>query len=281
MAPALINVFEYVDFRKFLEDYHARRQAQDRTYTRSRLCNELGLPNTRSFFNDVVKGSRVLSKTYVERFVRAFGMDADEARYFRVMVDFNQSSNPHERELYFDQLVSLNRTPSRAVNPDEYEFYRHWHHTTIFSLLDVIEFRDDYAALAKRVLPSIPVTKARESIKLLQKLNLIAPREDGVWKPVAKTLDAGRYVRNELVKQYQLQCLELSKEAMLIDHRAPRNFSTVTLSVSRKGLERIERKLQQFKSEARAIAHREEDPADRVYQLNIQLFPQALPGGDS
>jgi hypothetical protein len=47
--------------------------------------------------------------------------------------------------------------------------------------------------------------------------------------------------------------------------------------VSKEGCALIEKKLQKFKAEARSIAHREAAPADRVYQLNIQYFPQALP----
>jgi uncharacterized protein (TIGR02147 family) len=270
-------VFEYVDFRKFLEDYQARRQAADKRFTRSRFCRELGLPNTRSYFNDIVKGTRPLTKSAVERFVQTLELDEDSARYFRVLVDFNQSEDPGEREMLFDQLVSLNRTPKRFVQPEEYEFYRHWHHTTVFSLLDVLDFREDYAALAKRVLPPISAAQARASVALLKKLELIRRDESGAWKPVAKTLDAGSYVQNALVQQYQMQCLELAKRAMLLDSPHARNFSTVTLSVSAQGLAQIEKKLQKFKAEARAIAHREPDPADRVIQLNIQMFPQSVP----
>lgn len=281
MAPHALNVFDFVDFRMFLKDYQAQRQAVDTSFTRSRFCRELGLPNTRSFFNDIVKGTRPLSKTYVERFVIALEMNENEAQYFRVLVEFNQSEIPRERELLFDRLVSLNNTPKRLISPEEYEFYRHWHHTTIFSLLDVLEFRDDYAALAKRIFPPVSAAQARASITLLKKLGLIHKREDGVWKPTAKTLDSGPYVRNELVQQYQLQCLELSKRAIIRETRVPRNFSTLTLSISRESGALIEDKLQKFKSEVRAIAHRETAPADRVYQLNIQYFPQSLPEVES
>lgn len=277
MSPQISSIFEFADFRKFLEDYQMRRQAADKSFTRSRFCKELGLPNTRSFFNDIVKGIRPLSKTYVERFVLALSMNEEEAQYFRILVDFNQSELPRERELLFDQLVSLNRTPSRFVSSDEYEFYRHWHHSTVFSLLDVLDFTDDYAGLAKRIFPPITVAQARESVALLQKLGLVHLTGAGLWKPTAKTLDSGSYVQSELIRQYQLQCLELSKRAMLLDHREARNFSTITLSISKEGCELIEKKLQKFKSEARSIAHREAAPADRVYQLNIQYFPQALP----
>lgn len=277
MTPQVSNLFEFADFRKFLEDYHARRQEQDASFTRMRFCADLGLPNTRSFLSDVIAGRRTLSKTYVDRFVRALRMDEDEAQYFRVLVDFNQCSHDKERELLFEQLVSLNRTPRKFVPPEHYEFYSHWHHTAVFAMLQVEPFAGDYAALAKALFPSITARQARDSVALLSRLGLISEHDGGVWKATDRTLDTGRNVKDELVKQYQLQCLELAKKILLLgpDPRATRTFSTVTLSVSREASRLISKKIQKFKSEVSAIAHREEAPADRVYQLNIQYYPQS------
>jgi uncharacterized protein (TIGR02147 family) len=273
--PQLSNIFEFADFRKFLEDYQQKRKGQDKSFTRSKFCKELGLPNTRSYFHDIISGSKILSKTYVERFIQALRMDEDEGQYFRILVDFNQSTYDKERELLFDQLISLNRTPKKFVDPKEYEFYRHWYHTAIFSLMEVCDFDSDYSELAKWVYPPITQNQAKTSIVLLEKLGLIRKNSQGYWKATAKTLDSGRYVKNELIKQYQLQCLELAKKNLLIDQKGVRNFSTVTLSISQSACLLIEKKLQKFKSEVRAIAHKETDPADRIYQLNIQYFPQS------
>jgi uncharacterized protein (TIGR02147 family) len=277
MNPQASNLFEFADFRRFLEDYQAKRQAVDKSFTRSRFCAELGLPNTRSYFNDIVNGRKPLTKNYVERFVRATRMDEEETQYFRVLVDFNQCEYDKERELLFEQLVVLNRTPKKFVDPAQYEFYRRWYHTAVFSVLEVHAFRGNHADLAKRVYPPITPGQAQESIALLKKLGLIQRNAQGVWKATDKTLDTGRYVRDELIKQYQLQCLELAKKILLLEHEAKgaRNFSTVTLSISGEASRLIEKKLQKFKAEVRAIAHREDVPADRVYQLNIQYFPQS------
>ena len=277
MIPPVIRLFDYIDFRRFLEDYQAARQASDPAYTRARLCKDLGLPNTRSYFNDIVKGSKPLTKTYVDRFARVLGMDDEEELYFRELVAFGQAYNDKERELSFDKLIALNKTPKKLVDPGHYDFYKRWHHTAVFSVLDVHDFTGDFAELAKRIYPAITPGQARESIDLLKRLGLIHKTASGAWKATDKTLDAGRYVKNELVKQYQLQCLDLAKRTMLMEHdpKGAKNFSTVTLSVSKHGFRLIEQKLQKFKSEVRAIAHRETEPADRVYQLNIQYFPQS------
>lgn len=277
MIPQVTNLFEFADYRKFLADYHAARQNVEQSFTRMRFCADVGLPNTRSFFSDIIAGRRPLSKTYVERVIRALRMDEEESQYFRVLVDFNQTGNDKERELLFEQLVSLNRTPRKFVQADQYAFYSTWYHTAVFSVLDVVRFRDDFVDLAKRVYPAITPKQARASINLLAKLGLIQRGVDGIWKAAERTLDTGRNVRDELVKQYQLQCLEMAKKVLLLGGDTPgaRTFSTVTLSISKDAGALISKKLQKFKSEVSAIAHRDQAPADRVYQLNIQYFPQS------
>ncbi len=53
-----VNIFEFTKFRKFLAEYQERRQAAEPSFSRTEFCNLLGLPNTRSYFNDTSSGSR-------------------------------------------------------------------------------------------------------------------------------------------------------------------------------------------------------------------------------
>ena len=67
-----VNIFEFTKFRKFLAEYQERRQAAEPSFSRTEFCNLLGLPNTRSYFNDVVQGKRVTDNMR-ERFINVSG----------------------------------------------------------------------------------------------------------------------------------------------------------------------------------------------------------------
>jgi 5'/3'-nucleotidase SurE len=69
--------------------------------------------------------------------------------------------------------------------------------------------------------------------------------------------------------------LAAAKQAVLCPEGPARNVSTETLSVSEQACRKIETALQKFKSEVRAIVHGDERKAEKVYQLNIQFFPQS------
>lgn len=271
-TESLPIIYHYNDFRKFLDDYQKERQKVDRNFNRSNVCRLLGLSKSRSFFNDVIKGKTVTS-TFIDRFIKVFELKKDEAQFFRVLVKFNQSVEPGERELYFQQLISLNKTPRQILDPDIYEYFREWHHSVIRAILDVYDIKDDFSDLGKKVNPPLTEKTVRESIKLLKKLDLIALNANGFLKPTNKIVQTNAYVNDELIKQYQVQCLETAKRALFINTDQMQNISTKLISISELGLRRIERQLQKFKSEVTSIIHKDQHPSDRVYQFAMHLVP--------
>jgi len=275
MKPKVPNIFEYNDFRNYLADFQKARFAYDPTFTKSTICKKLGIAKTRSYFGDVLAGKYV-SSVYVARFIKLLELDKDEAQFFRVLVNFNQAENdPEERELFFDQLISLNKTPTKIIEPKIYAYYKEWHNSALRAILNIYDFDKDYASLAKKVFPPIPAKKAKDSIALMAELGLIAKNDKGYYKPTEKAITTGPYVKNELIKQYQLKCLELAKNALMKNKKLPQVVSTKMISISEQGLKRIQERLIKFDTEIRSLVHKDENPADRVYQLNIHFFPNS------
>jgi len=142
IKPKQINIFDYNDFRKYLADYQEARQTSEKSFSKSECSRLLGLPNTRSFFNDVIAGKKV-SLLFIERFVKVLKLSKDEAQFFRVLVLFNQADQADQRELYFDQLVSLNRTPKRILDKAIFSYYKtgitvQYAHCLIFTIFRMI-----------------------------------------------------------------------------------------------------------------------------------------------
>ena len=274
MNSSLPNIYGYNDFRKFLADYQKAREESDAGFTKSAICKELGIPNTRSYFNDVVNGRKVTTY-YAEQFIRVFQLNKEESQFFRVLVKFNQAENNDEKELYLEQLITLNKTPKKILDKKAFAFFREWHHSVIRAILDTIDFKDDYKALANTLFPSIPPKKAKESILLLKNLGLIVKDEKGFWRPSDKSIASSDYLKDELIFNYQMQCLDLAKQALMKRHGEQQNISTNILSISKENYFRIKNKIEKFRDEIRSLVHKDEKPSDYVYQMNIQLFPSA------
>jgi uncharacterized protein (TIGR02147 family) len=267
------SIFEYNDFRKFIADYQNARHEKDPTYTKSRITQLLGLPNSRSYLTDVLR-NKIVSPTFVERFIKAFGFNQDEANYFRTLVKFNQADNPDERELCFEQLIALNKTPKRSIYRQAYHYYKHWNNGAMRALLNVYDFDGkDFSALSRKLVPSISVPLAKKAFVLLLKMQLIAKNAQGFYKPTDHSIVAEEFVREEILKQYQIKCLELAKSAVISDTKQTRIITTNTISISNLGLARIEKQIERFRAQIRSLVHKDEHEAETVYQIDILLFP--------
>ena len=170
-----VNIFEFTKFRKFLAEYQERRQAAEPSFSRTEFCNLLGLPNTRSYFNDVVQGKRVTDNMR-ERFINVIGLKGNEARYFEAMVDFDQGKTAQVREAAFDAMMRLNKNPQAIVDPDSYEFFGNWYNSTVYAILEVMDVGDDVSELAAKIFPPVSEKRLKASLELMQKMSLVRNR---------------------------------------------------------------------------------------------------------
>lgn len=270
-------IYGYTNYRKFLVDWLEMRQKLDRKFNRSELHRRLGLPNTRSYLSDVLAGKDI-TPTFLDRFAVALELGADETRFFRVLVRFNQATAPEERELAFDQLVSLNRTPRAVLDPRHYRYYRNWWNGAVRALLAIHDVGDEPRKLANLVSPAITEAQAKESLALLRDLELVAKNEFGFWKPTQHTLTTGEGARGELVRQLQVQQLGLVQAAVIKPGPAGQVVATNTISVSENGLEMIRKRLERFRSEIRSIVHKDDKPATRVHLVSLAIVPLTREG---
>ncbi|MCB9496123.1 MAG: TIGR02147 family protein [Fibrobacteria bacterium] len=268
------SVYTYTDFRQFLADWQVWKQTQDPAFSRSEFSRRLGLPRTRSFLNDVLRGKTV-TPAFVERFEQVMGLPREDARFFRALVGFNQASTPADREMHYEQLVRLNRTPQSNLDAASWDYYRDWHHAALRCALDAIDWDgENPARLARRLTPRFTPGQIRASFQLLKEMGMIARRPDGIWKPVQRILTSGAPARDERIRQHQLDCLALARDALLSDlPEGARDTSAAFLAISGEAETMLRRRLAHFRAEVRSIVHKDTEPATRMVHLGIQLFP--------
>ena len=275
MESGHVNIFSFVDFKRYLAEAFARRSGKDTRFTKTYICRQMGLPNSRSYFSDIVSGSKELSKAKMEMLIPIFELQGDEAQYFRFLVLYNQTLVRDEKEFYLEQLIALNRTPWMLVDKGAYDYYKDWYVSAIRAYLDIAEVKDDYEVIARSLYPSVSLPQVKTAMELLKRLDFIRKDASGSWKPTNKILFSEGDGHDAVIKRYQAKCIELSVSALYDVELKPKSFATRTLSVSPQTYGKIEKKLGKFLSEVRSLVHKDEAPADRICQLNVQLYPQA------
>jgi len=273
MEAVTPNIFSYSDVRAYLRDYYEVRHQCDRLFSHRFIANALS-DKSPSFLQKVIQNERSLTPHQIEALIRMFGLLEHEGRYFRVLYLYSTASNQTERELYLEQLISLNHTPRTEVQRNQLEYYRHWFNPVIRTLLSCIDFSDDPAKLVRLIRPKITLGQAKKSLQLLERLGLIKQNADGFWKPLDENLFVKDAFQDGILQSYRHQCLELASSA--VDEATNNHdfhFSTLTMSVSEGAHRRIQAKLDKFRAEVRSIVSKDPDSPSKVLQLQNQIFP--------
>lgn len=268
-------VYEFHDFRAWLAAWYAWQSSEvEPELTKSEVSRRLGLPRTRSYFTDILRGKAV-SAVFVERLVDLTELNRTEAKYFRALVRFAQASDPREREEAFDDVVALNRVPWAKAAGDSWEYYKDWRNQLVRALLLLEPCDGNWEKLARRSLLPISGAEVKKTIAVLQRLGMVVQGDDGFWRPAQQSLSTGTGVDDKILRQAQMVQLEHVRDDLLHDPegRPPRKVTTSVVSISGPGLDRILVRMDRLRSEIRALAHRDPHPADRAYLIALAAVP--------
>ncbi|MGM0443704.1 MAG: TIGR02147 family protein [Fibrobacterota bacterium] len=277
------DVFDYKDFRTYLADMYTFRRSSDKSFSKARICRELGLENSRSYFQDILNG-KFLSPYKLPLLMEIFELSRDEQKYFRVLVNYNQTFDaPDEREIYFEQLLSLKQLTGHEIDPRQFEYYLKWYNPVIRATLDIVDIREDETPDLRRwIIPDIGLQEIRESITLLTDLELIYTNPEGYLKPSDKIIRTPKACRDEAILQFQNNALAQARQVLNTPTRAGMEMKTMTkmLSLSRPAMEQVYRAVKRFSNEVNTIVSDDENSPDRVYKMILTLFPYARKDAD-
>jgi uncharacterized protein (TIGR02147 family) len=273
-----MDIYQYEDFRKFLEDsFEEKRKSVSESsggkYTHRRLAADAGFSNP-GYFNDVVKGRRSLSDGAREKMISAFGLKANEAEYFRLLVAYAQGKDPGERqELYRQMLFRRNRSSFVRLNPVNSKYYQDYHYPLVRSAIQVLDFRGDYEELARFIRPPVPVATLKKCVRDLCEWGLLIQGGNGRYQPAHKNQEPAPSM-GDLVKRLNREWVVQAADALFAFPKEERYIYSALLTVGAGTFAEIQRRIDAFREEIVALAKREEAP-DRVMQFNIQHFPRS------
>jgi uncharacterized protein (TIGR02147 family) len=273
----MINIFEYQDYRTFLADYYEQTKSVDPEFSYNSFSRALGF-SSKSFLYNVIKGKKNLSGTSVAGVRAGLGLGKTEGLYFENLVRFNQAKTFSERELWFAKLSAVraataHASKARRLQRDQYELFSTWYHAVVRSLVDMYpHLSGDYSTLAKMVNPALRPKQVQKSIALLVRLGLLVPVKGGKYAVAEKRVTTGEQVQSMAVLRFHLETMKLAEQALKELPKDKRNNSGLTLGISKESYEKIVALIYECQKKIMDVADNDMK-ADRVYQVNFQVFP--------
>lgn len=266
------SLLTYTDYRKFLKDYVHEKKLLNKAFSFKVLADRVGF-KARDYILRVMNGTRNLSQSGVYMLSQALSFSDKEADYFASLVGFNQAKTAKEKEFFYGKIASVRKHGlSQKLRSDQFEYLSQWHYSALRSLLPVIDFRDNFAALGRFLDPPLTPGEAKKAVQLLIKLGILRRTDSGKYTVPASSLSTGDDVASVALTQFHRQSLDLARRALDYFPGAERDISGVTMSLSRQGFEKIRAEAGRFRKRAMEIAA-EDSGEEGVFQVNIQLFP--------
>ena len=266
-------LLQSLDYRAWLKARAEEIKLEKPYFSYRYLALRLGLDS--GHIARVFTGQSHLATKHIPLLMELFGIEGRESEYFAELVRFCRARSDADAQRYFDRMQAIRGMEYRVVADDQAEYFEEWHHMAMRSMLSIADFRGkSFAEIGARLKPSISAEKAEKSIALLERLQLIERLPDGAFFVTDAFVSTGENWKAPIIRKYQKTLIQMSADALERFHKSERDISSLTLPFSRKTLPILKDRLREFRQEMLKLSQ-DCDPADSLYQINIQLVPSA------
>ena len=270
-----VTVSTYMDFREYLRAVISSMRKNGDSVSNRSFAKALGIQSS-SWLTNVLRGEKGITMETAHDISDYLRHDVWEREYFETLVNFNQAKTVDTRNGYFAalkrHLIKKGYHAAAVLEPDQYEFYSKWYYTAVRSLLGMFPMGDEYNRIGRLTSPSITAAQAKKAVKLLTKLGLIKMNDTGFYTLTGAAISSGPHVKSLAVANFQRETMRMGMEAIDRYPHQQRDISTMSVGISEESFKKIAEIVANCRKAIAELAARDQS-ADRVYQVNFQVFP--------
>jgi uncharacterized protein (TIGR02147 family) len=277
----------FTDYRPYLREFYEFKRSQTRdslrpySYATFAAAADIKSPN---YLKLIIDGQRNLSPEMARKFAKAMNLSKEETDEFAVLVDFTQAQEPIERNRYLKVLADIRvrqQLKSGEIKADTWEKVPSWVTWVLYSLADQrgnnFEIQELFEIMRGKARPD-DIRRSLE--KLFASGELVKDTLTGEVHKGRELMNGSENVPVALVRKLQAELIYLGLESLFQDGPQDREFGAQTLALTDTEFEQLKFELRQFRKRwfKDVSVKRKTVKGDRVFQLNIQLFPVTLAG---
>lgn len=275
------RISAYLNYRLYLKDFYAFKRKTQSTITRTysyamfSAAADIKSPN---YLKLVMEGERNLSVQMSEKFARAIGLSKSECEEFKVLVLFNQALDPLERSKYLKQLENLRlkkKVLAGEIAQKTLDSVPGWLSWVILQMLDQKNVDFTVEKITKLIRGNVSIDMVKSALENLQKAGMIEKDDLGQFRRSVVVDGGADEVPVDLIRKIQSEFALLALESLFQDSAKDKEFGTLTVCLTQEEFDRFKFELRQFRKRWHKdfSAARTTTKGDRVYQMNLQLFP--------
>lgn len=277
MSIALEHLFDYDDFRKFLQDYFEEQKKMRAVFSHRFFAAKAGFSSS-SYCLNVIRGRFNLTPKSIEKLAKAMDFEPLQKAYFEALVQYNQANQVAERENAWEQIVQIRKQIEFThITTREQAYFSQWYYPILRELAITDNWQGDYMKLARMVEPQITTEEAREGVKNLLEWGLIreVPASDGSvhFEESAQMLDASR-IPPMALRKIRREYMQHAIGAVESKPKQERFAAFTTLAMSESSYNYAVEVLEEARKKIIARAANDTN-VERVYEMMVVAFPMS------
>jgi len=262
-------IIEYTDFRKYMKDFYEERKLRH-VFSWREFSKNAGFTSS-SYMKVVCDGKSNLSRIGVERTGQAMGLVGFEMDYFRAMVKFGQETDDAKKKSAYEEMLAIARVHKvRVVESDLFDFYESWKNPVLRELAPMMPGATP-GELAKKCYPAISASDVKQALDFLIKAGFLKKTGENTFVQSETSITGSPEATRLAIRDMHREMSKIATSSLDLS-KAERNFSGVTMGISKDSYEQIVKELDECRRKVVSIAAGDKN-IDQVYRLNLQLFP--------
>lgn len=270
MNPAIKNLFEYDNYRNFLQDYFTEQKKLQPVFSHRFFAAKADLSSS-SYILNVMRGRFNLTPKSIEKIAAAMCLNPQQKRYLEALVQYNQAEQIEQRESAWEKIAEIRKQiKPTPITTREQAYFSKWYNPVIRELVVNSNWNGDYIKLARMVEPQITTDEAREAVKNLLNWGLIKESK-GLYSETSPVLDASQ-IPPILLRQIRRDYIQHAIGAVEQKPKDERFVAFTTLAMSEKSYNYATEILEEARR--KIIEKAASDPVvEKVYEMMIVAFP--------
>lgn len=270
-------ITEYEDYRLYLRDFYEERKKTS-VFSWREFAKLAGFSSS-GYLKLVCDGKTRLSKVGAIRVAPAMGLAGFQADYFCLMVEFCDAPDDTVRMNAYSRMRALAKENGvRILGTEAFSYFSSWVNPVVRELAPVMAGAKP-SDIGKMCVPEVSAGEVRNSLELMVRMGLLERRPDGSYVQTDKGVSGKSTAIPSAVRTMQKQYAYLAADAVDSFPPESRHISGLTIGIDARAFERLLVELHEFRRKIASIVSDVED-YDRVYRLNLHLFPLSNPIGE-
>ncbi|MBX3020196.1 MAG: TIGR02147 family protein [Bdellovibrionales bacterium] len=281
-VPVAPRLNAFTDYRVFLKEFYdykreiTKGELRPYGYGTFSAAANIRSPN---YLKLIIEGQRNLSIDMAKKFARGLGMGKEETEEFLALVEYTQAIEPLERNRCLKVLSDLRvrqQLKSGEINAETWEKVPGWVTWVLYALTDQAGVKFEPDRLFEMMRGKARPDEIRRSLeRLLASGELTKDPLTGEIGKGRELMSGSESVPVALVRKLQAELIYLGLESLFQDQPQDREIGAQTMALTEDEFEVLKFELRQFRKRwAKDVGvARKAIKGNRVFQLNIQLFP--------